>query len=137
MVFGGVIVLPGSKAIARKEESRAKAATRIVNEMKESGSVAIVEGKHDVEALLKLGIRSITFERFRSDGCELNEHQKIFVFADIDDAGLRKQEKIMQLLDEKEIAPPVDDKSGPRLLNILGVPCVEQIVKPMLNIMRK
>lgn len=121
----------------KKEVSRAKTATNIVYNMRDTGSVAVVEGKYDVEAARVFSIRSITFERLRADGSELNNYRKVFVFMDIDDSGIRKAEQALRLIDERSISATIDSTSGPRLLKIVGVKCVEAMVKPLQNLLRE
>ena len=117
--------------------SRAKTAANIVYDMSDASSIAVVEGKLDVEAAKEFSIRSITFERLRADGSELNNYSKVFIFMDIDDSGLRKAEQALRIIDEKEISAKIDSTSGPRLLKIVGAKCVEAMVKPLQSLLRE
>lgn len=131
-----VFALPYNARL-RKEVSRAKTAANIVYDMSNAGSIAVVEGKLDVEAAKAFSIRSITFERLRADGSELNNYSKVFIFMDIDDSGLRKAEQALRIIDEKEISAKIDSTSGPRLLKTVGAKCVEAMVKPLQSLLRE
>lgn len=128
--------MPGSRAIARKEDSRIKAIRNIVEDMQMPDHIVIVEGMHDVRVVERFKIAAITFERFRSDGSELNNYSKVMIFTDIDDSGKREAKQIAHLLEDKGIRSMVDETSGPRLLRLIGgVRCVEELGKPLENIL--
>ncbi len=127
--------MPGYRVKEKKENGRARVAIDIISEMRRC--IVIVEGLRDAKAAEEFGITALTIDRVRSDGSELKNYGKIYAFADIDESGKRKQEQIVRMLDEKGIEIPLDSTSGPRLLEITGVKCVEEMVKPLRNILRQ
>ncbi len=91
--------------------------------------IVIVEGKHDVEALARLKIRSISFAQFIGGnlGTKSFQTEKIFyVWMDIDKGGADKEEKVVEMLDMIDGNIKYDVVLGKRVLKMLGITSVEQ-----------
>ncbi len=103
--------------------------------------MCIVEGVHDLYALyyvselLDISIKAMTYDNFMKNGIESECPARVFVFTDEDYGGRIKQNSIVQKLDSMYSEIRYDTVTGKRILDLLGVKCVEQVKKPLKNAM--
>ncbi len=111
----------------RKNLVQKKRLERMLNDLREG--IVIVEGKHDVEALERLKIRSISFAQFIGGniGTQSFQADRIFyVWMDADKGGADKEEKVVEMLDMIDGEIKYDVTLGRRVLKMLGITSVEQ-----------
>ncbi len=92
------------------------------------GSV-VVEGKHDAEALRKLGIASYTYECIMR-GARPQQHN-VFILTDADRRGLEKRERLLAVLSEEGYK--ADYRAGENMLSMLNSRCIEEIYSPAMQ----
>ena len=110
-----------------KEIRRSREANRILEKLR--GGSAIVEGKHDVRVLEKLGVRAFTYDSVVNGNVMPKE--PIFLLMDLDKNGEYKKEKVAMVIEEKGLSS--DTGSGLRLLRMLNSTCVEEIYSPLMQ----
>ncbi|MGC8479494.1 MAG: hypothetical protein ACP5M9_02390 [Candidatus Micrarchaeia archaeon] len=110
---------------AIKESYKAHRVERLLFDLK--SSFVIVEGKHDLNVLNKLGIKSYTYESVMR---KINvPTEKAILMMDLDRRGVAKAEMVSSLLLGENIA--VDNKTGRSLLLLLNTIHVEGILTPV------
>ncbi len=120
----------------KKDGKKEKAINLILSRF--SDGLLLVEGKHDVKTLVKLGLRSYTYNSFIKAAAEAPRQTKVFILGDRDRRGIEKSEIVANML--RDLGFEVDTESGLRLLKILNSSSVEEIYAPMvqaLNLERK
>ncbi len=120
----------------KKEGKKEKAINLILSGL--SDGLLLVEGKHDVKTLARLGFRSYTYNSFIKAAAYAPRQTKVFILGDRDRRGIEKSEIVAGML--CDLGFEVDTESGMRLLKILNSSSVEEIYAPMvqaLNLERK
>ncbi len=120
-----------------KEEKQRRKVIAYINRMFSNGSLVVVEGEHDINALKKLGeeIEGLnlsgaeikTYQAFMNDGIG-KQYARIYLFMDGDKNGEEKTLKAMAFAGEKEQDARVDTGTGEKLRKMLGIKCVEEIM---------
>jgi 5S rRNA maturation endonuclease (ribonuclease M5) len=110
---------------AIKESYKAHKVERLLFDMK--SSFVIVEGKHDLNVLNKLGIKSYTYESVMR-GVNFPK-EKAILMMDLDRRGVLKAEMVSSILLGENIK--VDNKTGRSLLFLLNTTHVEGILAPV------
>ena len=111
----------------RKNLVQKKKLERMLNDLREG--IVIVEGKHDVEALARLKIRSISFAQFIGGNARTTSFQAdrtFYVWMDADRGGAVKEEKVVEMLGMIDGGVKYDVTLGKRILKMLGITSVEQ-----------
>ncbi len=102
--------------------------------------IVIVEGKHDVETLRKLGISSIAYANFIAGNINttlLNTGMMFYVMMDADKGGEDKREKVVLLLSGMDNGIDYDTETGRRFLKMLGITSVEQAYGRVTQVMNE
>jgi 5S rRNA maturation endonuclease (ribonuclease M5) len=120
---------------SEKESDRKKRLTKLLEELR--SGVVVVEGKHDIEVFRKLGIEALTYGTLMGDVDnvleKLPEGCTIFIIMDDDKSGEFRTEQLKGKLLEKDLK--FDEHLGERLLKALNLTSVEQILKPIEEIL--
>jgi len=95
----------------------------------------VVEGKHDVEMLGKLGISAIPYERLMRNHIEFDKGKTIYLLMDDDNGGYDKEDKALAFLIERGYN--VNTDLGRHLLKVLKITSVEQAYQPIMDILEK
>gem|GEM_PF-2347681 len=95
----------------------------------------VVEGKHDVEMLEKLGISAIPYERLMRNHIEFDKGKTIYLLMDDDNGGYDKEDKALAFLIERGYN--VNTDLGRHLLKVLKITSVEQAYQPIMDILEK
>ena len=123
-----VVVLVPGKSAADKRYS----AIKHIMDTLGSGEV-IVEGKHDVNTLSRLGISSITLGSFgKMQGGKIP--MRLFIMMDLDKGGDIKEREAVSLAMERYPNCTVDTETGKRFLKMLNLTSIEQAYCPVREI---
>ena len=95
-------------------------------------STVIVEGRHDVKALAKLGIAAVTEGSLvRSAITE----GKVYLLMDNDRRGFERRERLYNRLLEMDKSISIDTALGERLQKLLNITSIEQMCRPVQEAM--
>jgi hypothetical protein len=122
-----VILVPG-KSVADKRYNTIK---HIMDTLS-SGEV-VVEGKHDVRTLSRLGISSVTlgsFGKIQGD----SKPVRLFIMMDLDKGGSIKESEAVSLAMERYPNCTIDTETGKRFLKMLNLTSIEQAYCPVREI---
>lgn len=111
----------------QKDSAQRKLLARMLDQLKEG--IIIVEGKHDVETLRRLGIDSISFTQFIGGNIwtrTFQSNKMFYIWMDADRGGDDKEQKVVALIEAMDGDIKYNVKLGKRLLKILGITSVEQ-----------
>lgn len=111
----------------QKDTVQRKRLERMLGELKEG--IVIVEGKHDVETLGRLGIRSVSFSQFMGGNLGtrwFQIHKTFYIWMDLDKGGEDKEGKVINLMERIDGNVKYDVNLGKRVLKMLGITSVEQ-----------
>ena len=100
--------------------------------------IVIVEGKHDVDTLRRLGISSIPYGKFMSTNMYTHEFQTektFYLMMDADKGGEDKGQKILSLLTGFDNYVVYNTELGRSFLKLLGITSVEQAYGKVQHIM--
>ncbi len=97
--------------------------------------VVVVEGKHDVAVMERLGICTSTYERVMRGGLTVPEGAKVFILTDDDRRGSEKADAVSGFLSGSLGPCRLDRETGLRLLDLCNATSVEQVSKPIEKIM--
>ncbi len=117
-----------------KKDRVAKKLNSIIKKFK--NGIVIVEGKHDIETLNKLGIKAITFNHFVSisrKNAEIKSDVTFYIFMDLDKGGYDKRDKTIDIIITQSNAK-YNTVLGRRFLQFLNVTSVEQIYQQYLHL---
>lgn len=115
---------------SRKEE-RAKWLKNKLEEI--SNGAVVVEGKHDVQAMGKLGIQAYTFYQVLRNP-QMLANKKVYVLFDLDNGGEDKREKLERAVEGVKNCE-LDFSTGEKMLKRLNITSVEQMAKPALDLL--
>ncbi len=90
-------------------------------------SFVVVEGKHDINTLKRLGISAHTYESVMRSVSIPN--QKVIILMDLDRRGMEKAERISTELSSGPV--PVDTTTGRSFLKMLNTVHVEGVLTPI------
>ena len=127
--------LTSSKSKIRRGENKAKVLDDMFEYMRDPHNIVIVEGKHDGIKMAQYGIPYLTFDRLLYDGHEMHKYGTAIILTDLDGGGDGKLEKIKNIIKERWPGMVIDEKTRKRFLGLIGVPCVEEIGKPLESIL--
>jgi len=104
--------------------------------------IVIVEGMHDIKALGKFGIKAATYSFAMANAKSIVEdsllaNKKIFLLFDTDNGGLDKQNRLQTLLESISPYCRIDAGLSSRLLKLLNARSIEQIAKPVAELLNK
>ena len=109
----------------KTEESRKKIAAMLD---KLSRGVVVVEGKHDIDMFMKLGISAISYDRLMRNHIDIEEGKIVYLIMDNDNGGYDKESKALSFLIERNCN--VNTELGHYLLKLLNITSVEQAYQP-------
>lgn len=118
-----------------RDERRMKAAEAMLSRLREG--MVIVEGKHDVPRMEELGIRAVTYYKAVTDSGAVGKGTIIYLLTDSDKGGEEKKGKLISALLERDKSLEIDTELGGRLLRMLNLTSIEQIGKPMAELLAK
>ncbi len=116
--------------------TKKRALQRLLEKLSEG--IVIVEGKHDVNTLKRLGIRAVEFSNFMGANIGTRlfmSSRPFYVMMDRDNGGEDKKEKVISVLSSMENPVDYDTETGDRFLRILGITSVEQAYRPVVQVM--
>ncbi len=120
---------------SEKESDRRKRLRKLLEELR--SGVVVVEGKHDIEVLHKLNIDAMTYGSFMGNVNnildKLPKDRTIFIIMDADKSGDFRTEQLKGKLLERNLQ--FDEHLGKRLLKALNSTSVEQLLKPIEEIL--
>ncbi len=120
---------------SEKESDRRKRLRKLLEELR--SGVVVVEGKHDIEVLHKLNINAMTYGSFMGNVNnildKLPKDRTIFIIMDADKSGDFRTEQLKGKLLERNLQ--FDEHLGKRLLKALNSTSVEQLLKPIEEIL--
>ena len=122
----------------KKDLLQKKRLERMLEALKEG--IVIVEGKHDVETLQRLGIKSISFAQFIGGNLGTRSFQTsrtFYVWMDTDKGGEDKEQKVVEMLDAIDGGIKYDVTLGKRVLKMLGITSVEQAYGMVMQALAK
>ncbi len=115
---------------SKKEVNTKKLLEELLFSLK--SSFVVVEGKHDVLTLKKIGIKSHTYESvIRS---KTLPSEQVLLFFDKDRRGKEREERLSYFLQSQNVK--VDNATGKYLLNILKTVHVEGILSPIERLIK-
>ena len=95
-------------------------------------STVIVEGRHDVKALAKLGIPAVTEGSLVRSAIIAG---KVYLLMDNDRRGLERRERLYNRLLEMDKGISIDTTLGERLQKLLNITSIEQLCRPVQEAM--
>ncbi|MGC8587250.1 MAG: hypothetical protein ACP5K9_03115 [Candidatus Micrarchaeia archaeon] len=116
----------------KTEESRKKIAAMLD---KLSRGVVVVEGKHDIDMFMKLGISAISYDRLMRNHIDIEEGKIVYLIMDNDNGGYDKESKALSFLIERNCN--VNTELGHYLLKLLNITSVEQAYQPIMDVLKK
>lgn len=109
---------------------------RLISILEELGQGSVVvEGKHDLAVLKALGLTAHAYGRIAKGMVRLNPRRKVYLFTDIDRRGMEKAEMLISALLSVDGGYTIDRNLAYRLLGMCNATSVEQISKPIQEIM--
>ncbi len=115
---------------SKKEVNTKKLLEELLFSLK--SSFVVVEGKHDVKTLSKIGIESHTYESVMRS--KTTPSEDVILFFDKDRRGKEKEEYLSYFLKSQNVK--VDSITGKYLLNILKTVHVEGILSPIERLIK-
>ena len=118
------------------EVAKKRALQRLLEKLREG--IVIVEGKHDVYTLKRLGIAAVEFSNFMRSNIGTTlfmSSRPFYVMMDRDNGGEDKREKVISVLSSMDNPVDYDTETGDRFLRILGITSVEQAYRPAVQVM--
>ncbi len=99
--------------------------------------VAIVEGKHDVAVLERLGVHALVYSAVESGKSAPEKGKTIYILTDNDKGGDEKRERLKSALLAMDIGHAINEELGRKLLQMLGATSIEQIYGPAMEILEE
>ncbi len=97
----------------------------------------VVEGKHDIAALKKLGISAMAYSAVESGNVSIPVGRTIYLLTDNDRGGDEKRERLKSALLAMDNRHTINDELGRKLLSMLHATSIEQIFGPAEEILEE
>jgi 5S rRNA maturation endonuclease (ribonuclease M5) len=124
--------------VSVQETERAEKRRRLIailDELREG--VAVVEGKHDIKALRDLGISAFSYETVMRGRSGILPGARLYILTDIDRRGVEKAEAAYAELSVANASCSINRSKGVALLRMCNATSVEQIYRPVREIMEE
>ncbi|MGB9732917.1 MAG: hypothetical protein ACP5P2_03300 [Candidatus Micrarchaeia archaeon] len=126
-----------------KKSKEAEKIEEIIRSMQEKNTIVVVEGQHDIEKLSNVveylsskgrieekPINAVTYDKLLYNHLDM-EGMRVIIAMDSDRRGKEKKESAIALIRARYPNALIDESTGEKLLKILGVNCIEGILRPI------